>query len=672
MTKPTPAPLVAAEGDGLVAALTFDDGPNGRHTIAILDVLRERGVKAVFAVVGEQIRRPGGPQILQRIVRDGHLLCAHGMTFDDMGDWSPDAVRADIDEFLATLRYGLGGLDAPLYYFRAPNGNWGRTAHIAVEYGMQPLGVVNTIGDWRDQEPDLLATRLRQAMKPGQVVLAHDGGGDRSGTAKAFAAVLDERIAEGWRFSFPKGAPVAAPDSATVGEAAASSAAIPVAAKGAAEPEPERDPAVEWASEIAAAAQSAPASEPTPVVRTKRKPTPKAKAEPEPVVAEAVVETVEEPVEEASPTPVEEVETAAIAVPENPAEPEVEVEVEVEVEAEPEAAEADAEPEPEPEPVEESAAAQEEVAPSEDVADAEVAEEPAPEEAALEQAPDDEAAPEEEAESVEASEPETEPEEVETGPEPEDAAQETDAPEQAAPEPAAPEADVSTGEIHEVVALVEHQFDDTVLWPGFALRIECGPLTMAPVRERSVPELATSAASLHGPSEYPFPLNWAPGSYDERVAGLATSVWRQRALFTPEEWDLALTVRIDGVIVGVQGARATDFPTLRTAEIYSWLAPAYQGDDVATLMRQAMCAFLFDDLGAVAVTTGVFEDNPLAATRARQVGFAPNGSSVRLRDESVLPHTSYVLVAETLVRPEAPVHVEGATEMRVLTGVDGR
>lgn len=668
MTKPTPAPLVAAEGDGLVAALTFDDGPNGRHTIAILDVLRERGVKAVFAVVGEQIRRPGGPQILQRIVRDGHLLCAHGMTFDDMGDWSPDAVRADIDEFLATLRYGLGGLDAPLYYFRAPNGNWGRTAHIAVEYGMQPLGVVNTIGDWRDQDPELLATRLRQAMKPGQVVLAHDGGGDRSGTAKAFAAVLDERIAEGWRFSFPKGAPVESPGAATVGDAAASAAAVSVTSQQAAEPEPERDPAVEWASEIAAAAQSAPRSEPTPAVRTTRKP--KAEVAPEPAEA-----PVEEPPSEPAEAPADEAETAAIAMPEIPVDAEAATEVEEPTESaepeEPAAADAgvtEAEPEAEgdvadapadePEPAAETeaeAAHEPERAEEPSEADAAVTEaEPEPADALVDEAaegPHDQDVPEDQ----------DEPEAV-----PEDAAVET------VPEDAAAETDVSTGEIHEVVSLVEHEFDDTALWPGFALRIECGPVTMAPVRERSVPELATSAASLHGPSEYPFPLNWAPGSYDERVAGLATSVWRQRALFTPEEWDLALTVRVDGAIVGVQGARATDFPTLRTAEIYSWLAPAYQGDDVATLMRQAMCAFLFDDLGAVAVTTGVFEDNPLAATRARQVGFAPNGSSVRLRDESVLPHTSYVLVAETLVRPESPVHVEGASEMRVLTGVDGR
>src|SRR6187551_2916543 len=53
-------PVRAAQGQGLVAALTFDDGPNGADTENLLDILRDHGIRAVFAVVGSQIQAPGG------------------------------------------------------------------------------------------------------------------------------------------------------------------------------------------------------------------------------------------------------------------------------------------------------------------------------------------------------------------------------------------------------------------------------------------------------------------------------------------------------------------------------------------------------------------------------------------------------------------------------------
>ena len=52
-------PVRAAQGEGLVAALTFDDGPNGSDTVALLDLLEDRGIRAVFAVVGSCIQAPG-------------------------------------------------------------------------------------------------------------------------------------------------------------------------------------------------------------------------------------------------------------------------------------------------------------------------------------------------------------------------------------------------------------------------------------------------------------------------------------------------------------------------------------------------------------------------------------------------------------------------------------
>ena len=199
----TTTPVGAAQGEGLVAALTFDDGPNGADTEALLDILGDRGIRAVFAVIGAQIQAPGGEATLRRIVADGHVLCNHSTSFADMGDWTADAVRADLVENLEIIRAAMPGVPVP--FWRAPNGSWGVTRDVAVELGMQPLDVINHIGDWAEQDPDVLEARLWEALTRGQLLLCHDGGGDRSGTVEAVRRVVDEAISDGWVFTLPLG-----------------------------------------------------------------------------------------------------------------------------------------------------------------------------------------------------------------------------------------------------------------------------------------------------------------------------------------------------------------------------------------------------------------------------------------------------------------------------------
>ena len=201
---PTPDPVVTASGGpGRVAALTLDDGPNGAATAALLDLFAAYGVRATFCVVGAQVRAAGGAEVLRRTVAEGHLLAAHGMTFADQGAWDPERVRADLRATVAVIRDALGDPAARVPWFRAPNGSWGRSAAVAVELGLQPLGVTGTIDDWRTQHVDTLVANLRAAIRPGAVVLAHDGGGDRWGTVQALRTVLPQWLDAGWHFTRP-------------------------------------------------------------------------------------------------------------------------------------------------------------------------------------------------------------------------------------------------------------------------------------------------------------------------------------------------------------------------------------------------------------------------------------------------------------------------------------
>ena len=200
---PVAEPLRWASGTGRVAALTFDDGPNGDDTARLLDFLAETGIRAVFCVVGECILAPGGAALLRRIVADGHLLGNHSTSFADLGEATEDDAAAAMRENLAIIRAALGDPGAAVPFFRAPNGSWGGTAAVAVGLGMQPLAVVNTIDDWRQTDTGVLVENLRAAIVPGELVLVHDGGGDRSPSIAAVRTVVGERLAEGWSFTLP-------------------------------------------------------------------------------------------------------------------------------------------------------------------------------------------------------------------------------------------------------------------------------------------------------------------------------------------------------------------------------------------------------------------------------------------------------------------------------------
>lgn len=188
--------------------LTFDDGPNPPDTERLLDVLAAQAVTAVFCLVGEAVR--ARPEVATRIAAAGHVLGNHSWRHDDMGDWSPDRVRADIEQTTAVIEDATG---APVPYFRAPFGSWGASERVATELGMTPLGWQLAVEDWLAPPADTLVGRIRQGLEPGGVVLLHDGGGDRSSTVTAVQRVLPHLLADGWAPALPARLPSSpAPD----------------------------------------------------------------------------------------------------------------------------------------------------------------------------------------------------------------------------------------------------------------------------------------------------------------------------------------------------------------------------------------------------------------------------------------------------------------------------
>lgn len=99
--------------------LTFDDGPSAENTAAVLDILKERNIKATFFLVGENVERH--PEIAKRIVAEGHTIGIHCNRHDYEEIYaSVDAYVEDFEE-AQRIVYEVTGVEAKL--FRFPGGS---------------------------------------------------------------------------------------------------------------------------------------------------------------------------------------------------------------------------------------------------------------------------------------------------------------------------------------------------------------------------------------------------------------------------------------------------------------------------------------------------------------------------------------------------------------------
>jgi peptidoglycan-N-acetylglucosamine deacetylase len=169
-------------------ALTFDDGPDPTWTPQVLDLLRQQGVKATFCMVGLHIR--DHPDLVARIVREGHTLCNHSWQHDmDLGKKTAAQIRADLTRTSAEIRKAVPNARIP--YYRQPGGKWTATiVNTAKSMGMAPLGWAVDPADWSKPGTQLIIDRVTQHTHAGSIVLMHDGGGDRSQTLAACRTLL--------------------------------------------------------------------------------------------------------------------------------------------------------------------------------------------------------------------------------------------------------------------------------------------------------------------------------------------------------------------------------------------------------------------------------------------------------------------------------------------------
>ena len=96
-------------------ALTFDDGPSAEWTPKILDILKQKGVKATFFIVGESGET--NPGLVQRILTEGHEIGNHTFTHPNLGETSTEVARLEIN---ATQRLVEALTGRSMRLFRPP------------------------------------------------------------------------------------------------------------------------------------------------------------------------------------------------------------------------------------------------------------------------------------------------------------------------------------------------------------------------------------------------------------------------------------------------------------------------------------------------------------------------------------------------------------------------
>ncbi len=210
------------------------------------------------------------------------------------------------------------------------------------------------------------------------------------------------------------------------------------------------------------------------------------------------------------------------------------------------------------------------------------------------------------------------------------------------------------------------------LWPLFGLRVSAPGIELRIPDDDDLAELVSLAAQgIHPPETMPFFVPWTDFESPELERHALQYHWRCRADCSPNKWDLGFVAVVDGRIVGSQGLHATNFPVLRTAESGSWLGKEYQGQGIGRLMRSVVLRLAFQHLGAEAITSGAFADNPASQRVSILSGYELNGTSTLLRRGEAAAHQRFLLTRERWLETAPPVElsVDGLDACRELLGV---
>lgn len=175
-------------------AMTYDDGPHPKNTPRLLDMLRERNIKATFYVIGRSVNMY--PHIVRRIVAEGHEIGNHTWTHRKLTALSDASVRVEMNRTRDAIVAACGVKPRTM---RPPYGalRQNQRAWIYKEYGYPTILWNVDPEDWKRPGLSVVTSRIVNGTRNGSIVLAHDL---HKPTVDAMPATLDGLLRKGFKF----------------------------------------------------------------------------------------------------------------------------------------------------------------------------------------------------------------------------------------------------------------------------------------------------------------------------------------------------------------------------------------------------------------------------------------------------------------------------------------
>ncbi len=155
-----------------IITLTFDEGYEEGFTPAILDTLKEKGVKATFFITGDYARRQ--PELVQRMIDEGHRIGNHSWSHYSMPEISVDEMKNEIMEL---HEYVLTNFGVQMTQFRPPKGEYSELSlAVTGDCGYKSVLWSFAYADWDpDNQPEREASlqKMKDRLHPGAIYLLH-------------------------------------------------------------------------------------------------------------------------------------------------------------------------------------------------------------------------------------------------------------------------------------------------------------------------------------------------------------------------------------------------------------------------------------------------------------------------------------------------------------------
>jgi cellulose synthase/poly-beta-1,6-N-acetylglucosamine synthase-like glycosyltransferase/peptidoglycan/xylan/chitin deacetylase (PgdA/CDA1 family)/spore germination protein YaaH len=175
-------------------AITFDDGPDPEWTPKVLDILKAANVKAAFFLVGTNAENY--PALVRRIVAEGHEIGNHTYYHPNLAECWPEHIRLELNAtqlLLQTITGRATTLFRPPYAADTSPSQLSELAPLQIAQDLDYVVVLENIDpqDWAKPGADIILQRIKQQRRDGNIILLHDGGGDRSQTVEVLPRILD-------------------------------------------------------------------------------------------------------------------------------------------------------------------------------------------------------------------------------------------------------------------------------------------------------------------------------------------------------------------------------------------------------------------------------------------------------------------------------------------------